>query len=116
MRNTHSSQRFIHTNYLARQRVKRTSAGSHKLSLMMVGIGLTVLAGLFMFLWVRIYVLEIGYEMSKSMDLHDRLVQKNRALRIERASLISPSRIEKIAKNKLGMVVPDSNQVVTLQW
>ena len=46
----------------------------------------------------------------------EKYLQENRKLKIERASLASPSRIEKVAKNKLGMINPKNNQMVILKW
>ncbi len=111
-----SSERFIHTNFLARQRVRRSRGESRKLPFGIICMGLSVLVCFFVFLWVRIYVLEIGYRISSAHEANSELLQKNRRLRIERASLRAPSRIEDIAKNRLGMVVPRNSQVVSLKW
>ena len=82
----------------------------------MFGMGLLVLVSFFSFLWVRIYVLEVGYQISHTLEQHEKLFQENRKLRIERASLSDPSRIEEIAKKNLGMVEPNNRQVVVLKW
>ena len=111
-----AAERFIHTNFLARQNVRRSTNGSRKLSFFMICMGLLTMVCFFIFLWVRIYILEIGYQISSTLENHERLFQENRNLRIERASLSAPARIEDIARNKLGMVIPDNTQVVILKW
>ena len=77
-------------------------------------MGLSVLVCFFVFLWVRIYVLEVGYRISGALEDRTALLQENNQLRLERASLSAPARIEDIAKNRLGMVVPKNSQVVIL--
>jgi len=91
-------------------------ASRKRLPLYAIAMVLTALLFFFVFLSVRIYVLETGYRISNSLKHHERLLQDNRALRIERAALRSPARIENIAKAKLGMVEPDNNQVVIIPW
>jgi cell division protein FtsL len=111
-----AAERFIHTNVLARQSIQREEGGSKRNSLCLIAMLLTIMLCFFIFLWVRIYILETGYRISSTLKQHERLLQENRELRIERASLRSPSRIENIAKSKLGMVEPDNSQVVIIPW
>jgi cell division protein FtsL len=110
------AERFIHTNFLSRQHVRRYPGYSRKVSLVMIILGLSAMFCFFIFLWIRIYIIEIGYNISEAIASHEVLFQENRKLRIERASLCAPSRIEEIAKNKLGMVAPENSQVVILKW
>jgi len=110
-----TNEHFIHTSFLARQNVKRSAPNARRLPLMMILMGLTLMACFFLCLWVRIYIIEIGYQLSATLENHERLLQENRKLRIERASLRSPSRIEDIARNRLGMVIPAGSQVVVLR-
>jgi cell division protein FtsL len=109
-----AAAKFIHTNFLARQQVRRNNSNARKVSFFVICMGILTMLCFFIFLWVRIYVLEIGYQLSSVHENHERLRQENGKLIIERASLRAPSRIEDIARNKLGMVVPDSSQVVVL--
>jgi cell division protein FtsL len=111
-----AAERFIHTNFLARQNVRRSTSNSRKVTFFVICMAVLTIVCFLIFLWVRIYILEIGYQISSSLENHERLLQENRNLRIERASLSAPSRIEDIARNKLGMVIPDNSQVVILKW
>ena len=52
----------------------------------------------------------------KALEDGKALQEENRQLRIARASLASPARIEHIARGKLEMVDPKSTQVITLTW
>ena len=110
-----AAEKFIHTNFLARQKVRRNNSDARKASFFVICMGILTMLCFFIFLWVRIYVLEIGYQLSSVHENHERLRQENGKLIIERASMRAPSRIEDIARNKLGMVVSDSSQVVVLK-
>ena len=82
----------------------------------MITMGVILMLSCFMFVWTRICVLDTGYKISEAIKTQGKYLQENRKLKIERASLASPSRIEKVAKNKLGMINPKNNQVVILKW
>jgi len=111
-----SSGKFIHTNFLARQQVKGNVRQARKTSFLMVTMGVILMLSFFMFVWTRICVLNTGYRISDAIKTQKKYLQENRKLKIERASLTAPSRIEKVAKTKLGMVTPKNNQVVILKW
>ncbi len=111
-----AAERFIHTNFLARQQVRRKSRKKKPLPLSFICMGVTLLLCAFAFLWVRIYVLELGYRISAAHDTHNRLLQENGSLKIKHASLSAPSRIERIAVSTLDMKTPEQNQVITLSW
>src|SRR5260370_32375164 len=50
---------------------------------------------------------------SKKLKKMQRLAEIGRQLRLERASLSNPQRIDSIARKQLGMVVPAPGQLVT---
>jgi len=108
--------RFIHTNFLAPQKVKRNPGDARKRSLFITSVGFGIMLCLFVFLWVRIYIVEIGYNVSHVLKKQEMLLQENRKLRLERARLCCPSRIEDIARNSLGMVSPKNDQIVIVRW
>jgi len=114
--NAATSGKFIHTNFLARQKVKGDDKKDRKTSFKMITMGVIFMISCFMFVSTRICVLNTGYKISEAVKTQEKFLQENRKLKIERASLASPSRIEKIAKNKLGMITPKNNQVVILKW
>jgi len=114
--NAATSGKFIHTNFLARQKVKGDDKKARKKSFKMITMGVILMLSCFIFVWTRICVLNTGYKISESIKTQEKYLQENRKLKIERASLASPSRIEKVAKNRLGMINPKNNQVVILKW
>lgn len=54
------------------------------------------------------YTTKLGYEVVKTQQTVVQLAKDNDTLDVEVASLKSPVRIQKIAEEQLGMVLPDS--------
>jgi len=113
---TRAAERFIHTDFLSRQKGRRDTDESARDFVYMIFMGLLIMTAFFVFLWVRIYFLEIGYRISSAHRTGEELQQINKKLKIERAALSAPSRLELIATNKLGMKIPRNDQMVILTW
>ena len=64
--------------------------------------------------WCRVQYVNIGYELSRVTGKHAALVTLQNSLKVELARLKSPARIEKIAREKLGLVRPIPEQIITL--
>ncbi len=69
---------------------------------------------LLIYTWCRVQYVNVGYELSRVAEKHAALVTLQNGLKVELARLKSPARIEKIARDKLGLVRPSANQVITL--
>jgi len=110
------TERFIHTNILARQSVKEKAPESRAFGVIAIGLGIAVVLSFFLFLWIRICIIQTGYQISGARVQQERLTQENDALRVERSVLMTASRIENIARNELGMVTPKTKQVIVLEW
>lgn len=63
--------------------------------------------------WQHFRSIEYGYKISELKSQRDSLVDVNRALRLEEASLRDPERIDMLAR-KLGMVSPQPGQVIRM--
>lgn len=71
--------------------------------------GIAILAGFLMIIMaMNAYTTKLGYEVVKTQQTVVQLAKDNDTLDVEVASLKSPVRIQKIAEEKLGMVLPDS--------
>ena len=58
--------------------------------------------------WARITTVQLGYDLSEAAATHQRLVEENRALRLEVAALKAPARLERLAKEyRLAPAGPD---------
>ncbi|MGA7145986.1 MAG: cell division protein FtsL [Desulfobacterales bacterium] len=72
------------------------------------------IAELFLYTWCRVNCIGVGYEISKETKKQQELVALQNNLKIELASLKSPERIAKIAKDQLGLIVPSKGQTITI--
>ena len=89
---------------------------SRKLNLFFFAVPLLllILSSLF-FVWSRIHVIQLGYEISSALKEGRSLVEGNKQLRIEIATLKSYSRIERIAVEQLSMSKPKPDQVIVIR-
>jgi cell division protein FtsL len=69
---------------------------------------------LFTYTWCRVNCISVGYEISKETKKQHELIAFQNNLKIELASLKSPERIAKIAKNQLGLKVPTKRQTIII--
>ncbi len=70
-----------------------------------------MVAALF-FVWSRIEAVNLEYSISSHESRLRQLAQESQRLRLEVASLRNPLRIERMAKNELGLRLPTPEQVI----
>jgi len=79
---------------------------------------LTVLAGLclvFTFVWERVDMVRVGYQIER-LKYDKALLERERdELRVKFSALSAPDRIAKVASEKLGMALPQQGQVIMVQ-
>jgi cell division protein FtsL len=76
---------------------------------------LFVIVGSLFYVWSRIQVIQLGYEMSNALKEERVLTEANKKLRLEIATLKSYARIEKFAAEELKMVKPRPEQVIVIR-
>jgi cell division protein FtsL len=76
-------------------------------------ISLLLMVSLF-FVWSRVQVTSLEYEMSQLESSLRSLRQDATNLSLEAASLRSPERIERVARKELNLRLPSSEQVITV--
>ena len=64
--------------------------------------------------WQHFSAIEYGYRIEAQKAERDRLVELNRALRLEDASLRDPQRIDVLAR-RMGLMSPEAAQVMRLE-
>lgn len=105
---------YIHTDVLGEQIVsERTIPWKQEFKGYLLIVAAFVFCALF-FAWSRLEIVQKGYAISQANQAYESLVKENQCLRVEVASLSSPSRIEKIAKDKLGLVNPKQEKVILI--
>ncbi|MBI5560421.1 MAG: cell division protein FtsL [Deltaproteobacteria bacterium] len=67
-----------------------------------------------LYLWSRLKVVDIGYEISRLNEARAALLEKNRRLRFELTELKSPQRVEKIGA-EMGLAYPKGGQVINIK-
>ena len=65
--------------------------------------------------WTHLRAIEYGYKISKASRIRTRLLEQQRRLSIELALLKDPARIAKIATTRLGLQVPEPDQMRILR-
>ena len=76
---------------------------------------LTIVAGVmlvFLFVWERVDVVRLGYQIERSKSQKILLERERDQLQVKVSSLASPERISKLAMEKLGLVPPQQGQVL----
>jgi len=76
---------------------------------------LLLIGGSLFYVWSRIQVIQLGYEISNALKEGRGLTEASKKLRIEIAALKSYARIERIATEELGMVKPKPDQVIVIR-
>jgi cell division protein FtsL len=69
---------------------------------------------LMFYTWQHFRAIEYGYLIESQKSERDRLVELNRTLKLEEASLRDPGRIDPLAQ-QMGLKAPDPRQVVRLE-
>jgi cell division protein FtsL len=67
------------------------------------------------YVWSHHQILSLGYETSQAAREEQTLIQENKRLRLELASLKAPSRIERMAQQQLGLGIPQKGQLIIVR-
>jgi cell division protein FtsL len=97
-----------------RKRTKRIAIKSNLLLLFALLL-LILIGGSLFYVWSRIQVIQLGYEISNAMKEGRALTENNKKLRVEIAALKSYARIEKLATEELRMAKPKPDQVIVIR-
>lgn len=65
--------------------------------------------------WVRLQVVNVGYELSAARQMQQRLEHERQELEVELATLRDPRRLQEIARRRLGLTEPRPGQVQELR-
>lgn len=71
-----------------------------------------VMAGLLLYLWPQMHLVDLKYRLAALQQERRRLLQAQKALHVELATLRQLSRIEDIALHRLNMQRPRTSQIV----
>jgi cell division protein FtsL len=74
-----------------------------------------LIGGSLFYVWSRIQVIQLGYDISNALKEEKALTEANKKLRLEIATLKSYVRIEKFATKELRMGKPKPEQVIVIR-
>src|SRR3972149_7267600 len=77
-------------------------------------IAITLLITLF-YLWSRLEVISLGYDIARANKEQAEFVNENKRLKLEILSLKSPQRIEALVSERLGLVYPRGGQLIIVK-
>jgi len=69
-----------------------------------------------LYVWSHVEMRRLEYRLAEELHRRDLLLEEQRRLRLECATLKAPQRIEAIAREKLMMSHPAQDQVIILKW
>lgn len=81
-----------------------------KIFTILLGLGLV-----FVFVWERVDMVRIGYQVERLKRDKTILERQRDELRVQFSSLSASNRIAKLATEKLGMSMPQQGQVILVQ-
>jgi len=103
------SEEVIHGNVSVKEKVSAELKYSP-----FILVTLVLMAVALVYVWSHIRMTELEYMVAEEMSIKENLLEEQRKLNVEIATLKSPQRIEAIAKNKLQMSYPTREQVIIL--
>lgn len=96
-------------------RVVKVSDPQRRREIRLFSVSVAALFLMLMFYaWQHFRAIEYGYRIEAQKSERDRLVELNRTLKLEEASLRDPGRIAPLA-SKMGLEAPEPGQVVLLE-
>jgi cell division protein FtsL len=94
--------------------VREFDARDRREYLLVTLLGALFVFGLLFYGWQHYQWIQYGYRIEEAQKKREQLAEMGRQLRLERASLRNPQRIDSKARSELGMVIPAPGQFVTL--
>jgi cell division protein FtsL len=76
---------------------------------------LILIVAAFVQVHAKLTAVELGYALSAAASEHQQLLTDQHSLQVEVATLRSPQRLRKLAVEKLGLVEPNSTQLLRLR-
>jgi cell division protein FtsL len=73
-----------------------------------------VFSSIFIYLWSHITLFEKSYQFNSLIMGYQKLKKENKLLKLEKSELASLERVEKIAREKLGLISPRDDQIIAV--
>ncbi len=66
------------------------------------------------YVWERVKILEVGYKIKERGERKEKLIQEREILLLRAARLKSPQRLERIAREEIGLIAPQSIRTIRI--
>ncbi len=99
---------------MGKKRRRRQDNDNVKFTVAGVLVLLVCITEIFFYTWCSVQCLRLKSEIGRQEEIAVDLEAEKKKLRIEMARLKSPARIIGIARDKLGMVMPETDQVIVI--
>lgn len=93
---------------------ERDAARAHELR-RVLWIGAGLLIPVLFYVWEQVEYIRYGYRIEQFRKDKAQLVEWNRQLKLEKATLESLNRIERLAEKRLGLVPPSTDNTVKVE-
>ncbi len=94
---------------------KRKLLRKLKASASLIIVSLLIVGGIFSYVWPRLKFMTLIYDYNNLQAKENGLKQYNNMLKLELASIISYDKVERIAKGKMKMIVPEDKNIVLVK-
>ena len=71
-----------------------------------------LLVPILFYVWQQVEYIRTGYQIEQLRGERNRLVEWNRQMKLERATLVNLKRIEALSRSRLGLIPPDPENTV----
>jgi cell division protein FtsL len=81
----------------------------------LIFVALVLMAVALLYVWSHVNMTKLEYQVAEEIGIKERLLEEQKKLKVEVATLKAPQRIEVIAQNKIQMSYPDRDQVILIK-
>jgi cell division protein FtsL len=81
----------------------------------LIFVALVLMAVALLYVWSHVNMTKLEYQVAEAIGIRERLLEEQKKLKVEIATLKAPQRIEVIARNKLQMSYPERDQVILIK-
>ena len=94
---------------------KRRLLRKLKASASLIIASLLIVGGIFSYVWPRLNFMTLIYDYNNLQARENELKQYNKMLKLELSSIVSYEKVERIAKGKMKMIVPEDKNIVLVK-
>ncbi len=81
----------------------------------LIFVALVLMAVALLYVWSHVNMTKLEYQVAEEIGVRDRLLEEQKKLKVEVATLKAPQRIEIIARGRLQMTYPERDQVILIK-